>query len=83
MSSAWPWEIGSPHAFALIETQVVRVHAHAEITIPGSNHIDVSRWQPLLYVFQHYVGSGWRSRSHLYGGGVSASPSCISGLFSL
>ncbi|MBZ6078302.1 flavin reductase family protein [Microvirga puerhi] len=52
------WEIDSPHAFAIVETQVIRVHAHADITIPESNHVDVSRWQPLLYVFRHYVGTG-------------------------
>jgi flavin reductase (DIM6/NTAB) family NADH-FMN oxidoreductase RutF len=52
------WQIGSAHAFAIIETSVERVHAHEDVTIEGTNHIDVSRWQPLLYVFRHYVGTG-------------------------
>ncbi len=52
------WEIGSQHSFAIIETQVMRVHAHDGITIPGTSHIDVSRWQPLLYVFRHYIAAG-------------------------
>ncbi|MCB8821597.1 flavin reductase family protein [Microvirga rosea] len=53
-----PWEIGCEHSFAIIETKVERVHAHDDVTIAGTNYIDVSRWQPLLYVFRHYVASG-------------------------
>lgn len=52
------WEPGSPHPFAIIETRVERVHAHETITIPGTNHIDVGRWDPLFYVFRHYVAAG-------------------------
>lgn len=40
------------------EIQVQRVHAHRDIVIPDSHHIDVTRWQPLLYVFRHYVAAG-------------------------
>ena len=52
------WEIGCEHSFAIIETQVQRVHAHEDVTIAGTNYVDVSRWQPLLYVFRHYVETG-------------------------
>lgn len=52
------WEIGGGHSFAIIEAQVVRVHAHEGVTVEGTNHIDVERWQPLLYVFRHYFGTG-------------------------
>lgn len=52
------WEPGSPHSFAIIETRVERVHVHERISIPGTNHIDVGRWEPLLYVFRHYVAVG-------------------------
>lgn len=44
--------------FAIAELQVLRVHAHEDITHAGSQHIDTSRWQPLLYVFRHYCGTG-------------------------
>jgi flavin reductase (DIM6/NTAB) family NADH-FMN oxidoreductase RutF len=52
------WTIGCEHEFAILEVKVVRVHAHEEITIPGTNYVDVSKWQPLLYVFRHYVAAG-------------------------
>ncbi|MBB6485587.1 flavin reductase family protein [Rhizobium lusitanum] len=44
--------------FWIIETKAIRVHAHRDIVIPGTNHIDTSRWSPLLYVFRHYFGTG-------------------------
>ncbi len=46
--------------FATAELQVTRVHAHEDITVPGTHHVDPERWGPLLYVFRHYVGSGSR-----------------------
>jgi flavin reductase (DIM6/NTAB) family NADH-FMN oxidoreductase RutF len=52
------WEIGCKHSFAIIETQVQRVHAHEDVTIPDTNYVAVNRWQPLLYVFRHYVETG-------------------------
>ena len=24
--------------------------------VPGTRHVDVSRWDPLFYVFRHYLG---------------------------
>jgi hypothetical protein len=34
------------------------VHAHEAITHAGSQHIDVARWKPLIYLFRHYLGVG-------------------------
>ncbi|MFP2904438.1 flavin reductase family protein [Pyxidicoccus sp. 3LFB2] len=44
--------------FCIAELRVTRVHAHEDVTVPGRQHVDVTRWQPLLYVFRHYVGTG-------------------------
>lgn len=44
--------------FVIIETHVQRVHAHPDIVVAGTDHIDPSRWTPLLYVFRHYFGTG-------------------------
>ncbi len=54
--SDWPAE--RAEAFQIIEAKVVRVHAHRAIVLPGTNHIDTKAWQPLLYVFRHYFGTG-------------------------
>lgn len=48
----------------IVETRVERVHAHAGIVIPGTQHVDTSAWSPLLYVFRHYVGGGKRLGSN-------------------
>jgi hypothetical protein len=52
-------EDNSP-GFMLLEARVLQVHAHADIVHPASQHIDTSRWSPLLYVFRHYFGIGRR-----------------------
>jgi flavin reductase (DIM6/NTAB) family NADH-FMN oxidoreductase RutF len=52
----WPQE--RPEAFQIVETKVVRVHAHRGIVLPDTNHIDTAKWSPLLYVFRHYFGTG-------------------------
>lgn len=44
----------------LFEMRVLRVHAHANIVVPGTNHIRTEAWSPLLYVFRHYFGTGQR-----------------------
>lgn len=41
----------------IIEVEVLRVHAHRDIVIPGTNHIDTGRWNPLFYTFRHYFGN--------------------------
>jgi flavin reductase (DIM6/NTAB) family NADH-FMN oxidoreductase RutF len=43
---------------AAIETQVVRVHAHPDIVLLGTNHINPQKWHPLFYVFRHYFSTG-------------------------
>jgi flavin reductase (DIM6/NTAB) family NADH-FMN oxidoreductase RutF len=47
-----------PRSFTIVDTRVTRVHAHARIVVPGTNHIDPGAWSPLLYVFRHYFGTG-------------------------
>ncbi len=44
--------------FAVVELRVVRVHVAQELVVPGTQRVDVSRWDPLFYVFRHYVGLG-------------------------
>lgn len=46
----------APHTIA--EVEVRRVHAHEDIVLPGSDHIDTEKWKPLLYVFRHYFSTG-------------------------
>ncbi len=48
---------GADPGFVIVETQVLRVHAHAKIVILETNHVDTSRWNPLLYVFRHYFSN--------------------------
>lgn len=52
---AWQASAGG---FVTVETEVLRVHAHQDIVVAGSEHIDPQRFRPLLYVFRHYVGGG-------------------------
>ena len=49
---------GSTPDFRIVEVRVIAVHAHEDITRPNSDHIDVERWKPLLYVFRRYVAAG-------------------------
>lgn len=44
--------------FVIVEGRIRYVHAHEAITHPGSQHIDVARWKPLIYLFRHYLGVG-------------------------
>jgi flavin reductase (DIM6/NTAB) family NADH-FMN oxidoreductase RutF len=50
--------IGAEATAASVETRVVAVHATREIVIEGTQRIDTQRWNPLLYVFRHYFGTG-------------------------
>ncbi|HTU54879.1 MAG TPA: flavin reductase family protein [Acetobacteraceae bacterium] len=52
------WPDGPEGRFQIVETRVTRVHAHRALVIPGTNHIDTTKWSPLLYVFRHYFGTG-------------------------
>ena len=44
--------------FALVECDVLRVHAEECITIAGTNHIDPEAWHPLLYAYRHFYDRG-------------------------
>jgi len=44
--------------YLIVETRVLRIHAHRDIVVAGTDHIDTGRWAPLLYVFRHYFGTG-------------------------
>ncbi|WP_431308388.1 flavin reductase family protein [Demequina litorisediminis] len=44
--------------YAIVEAEVVRVHALPEIVKPGTQHIDPRQWQPTIYAFRHYFGLG-------------------------
>lgn len=45
-------------AYAVVDADVVRVHAEESLVVPGTHHIDPSRWHPLIYSFRHYFGLG-------------------------
>jgi flavin reductase (DIM6/NTAB) family NADH-FMN oxidoreductase RutF len=49
---------GAAGDFLIVEAQVLRVHAHSRIVLPGTQHVDPSRWSPLIYNFRHYYGLG-------------------------
>jgi flavin reductase (DIM6/NTAB) family NADH-FMN oxidoreductase RutF len=49
---------GGADRYAIAELRVIRVHAHEEVVVPGTQHIDPTRYQPLFYLFRHYVGCG-------------------------
>lgn len=44
--------------FEIVECRVVRVHVARDLVVPGTDHVDTGRWEPLLYVFRHYFGTG-------------------------
>ncbi|MCM3078635.1 flavin reductase family protein [Brevibacillus invocatus] len=43
--------------FAIVETEVIHVHAHERI-LKDDQHIDPAKWSPILYNFRHYFGLG-------------------------
>jgi flavin reductase (DIM6/NTAB) family NADH-FMN oxidoreductase RutF len=44
--------------YVIAELEVLHVHAHDGVVVPGTQHIDPRRYQPLFYLFRHYVGRG-------------------------
>ncbi len=48
----------SAGGYVMAELEVLQVHAHDEVVVPGTQHIDPVRYQPLFYLFRHYVGRG-------------------------
>jgi flavin reductase (DIM6/NTAB) family NADH-FMN oxidoreductase RutF len=61
--------LGGEGLFFSVECDVLRVHAHERIVIPGMHHIDPTIWSPLIYNFRHHhglapeVGHGFRSET--------------------
>ncbi|WP_456279989.1 flavin reductase family protein [Bacillus sp. K7] len=43
--------------FAIVETQALHFHAEERIIL-NENHINPSKWSPLIYNFRHYFGLG-------------------------
>jgi flavin reductase (DIM6/NTAB) family NADH-FMN oxidoreductase RutF len=55
--------------FGMVEAEVVRVHAVAEITVAGTDHLDPEAWHPLIYAYRHFYDRGpevgWTRKSPL------------------
>jgi flavin reductase (DIM6/NTAB) family NADH-FMN oxidoreductase RutF len=49
---------GTSEGYAILELEVLHVHAHADVVVPGTQHIDPASYRPLFYLFRHYVGRG-------------------------
>ena len=47
---------GQPHT-AAVTVKVVNVRAYEDI-VTGTDHIDPTKWSPLIYNFRHYYGLG-------------------------
>jgi hypothetical protein len=42
----------------VVEVEVLRVHVHPALAEPDRRHVRVAEWEPLFYVFRHYVARG-------------------------
>jgi len=49
---------GLDGSYHMVEAEVVRVHADPAILKPGTELIDPSRWDPLVYSFRHFFHRG-------------------------
>jgi len=49
---------GVDPGYFMVEVEVVRVHALAELVVPGTDHIDPHAWHPLIYSFRHFYERG-------------------------
>lgn len=47
----------SNEGFGIIETEACMVHAHEDIIL-SDQHIDPTKWSPLIYNFRHYFSLG-------------------------
>ncbi|QAY74965.1 flavin reductase family protein [Agromyces protaetiae] len=58
---------GLDGGYLMVEAEVVRVHADPAILDPTGEHIDPTRWNPLVYAFRHFfergVEVGWLASS--------------------
>ncbi|MDA8346616.1 MAG: flavin reductase family protein [Thermaerobacter sp.] len=48
---------GDSPAFAVVEVEAVRIHAHAAV-VHDPQHINPVTWRPLIYSFRHYFTLG-------------------------
>ena len=53
-----PMPDGAPETFQILETRILRCHAHCSIIQPDGNHIDTEKWKPLFYIFRSYSAAG-------------------------
>jgi flavin reductase (DIM6/NTAB) family NADH-FMN oxidoreductase RutF len=51
-------ELDAGGNFLVVQAKVLRVHAAAEIVVPGTSYVDPRAWSPLIYNFRHYFGLG-------------------------
>ncbi len=55
--------------FAMVEAEVLRVHALNEITVADTNHLNPHAWHPLIYSYRHFFDRGeemgWTRKSPL------------------
>ena len=51
---AWAGTAGGYH---IIEVEVLRTHAHTDVVVPGTQHINPRSYRPLIYLFRHYTGT--------------------------
>lgn len=55
--------------FAMVEADVVRVHALESITVAATDHLDPAAWHPLIYAYRHFYDRGpevgWTRKSPL------------------
>lgn len=60
--------------FVIVECGVQKVHVRESLVVPGTQHIDPGKWEPLIYNFRHYFGlgkeRGFSYRSETPGGGL-------------
>ena len=45
-------------SFSMVEAEVLRVHAAPAVLQPGTDLIDPTRWDPLVYSFRHFFRRG-------------------------
>jgi flavin reductase (DIM6/NTAB) family NADH-FMN oxidoreductase RutF len=50
--------LGLDGAAMAVHLEVLRTHAHTEMIVPETSHIDLTRWQPAYYTFRHYFAQG-------------------------
>lgn len=59
--------LGLNETYYMVEAEVLRVHALPDILKPGTDLIDPTRWNPLVYSFRHFFERGrelgWTTKS--------------------